>query len=196
MSVYVIDMEEAKMADEIDASDDPAKEFGSLEIWNGEKRYVLRNDKGHFVTWRKQGAAERDATANKAIADGGTRMYENLDFGGVQKAIRTSDDSGREDLDVEIQRETTASKAKLIIEGIGEGALIDVYLNLLSGDLEQDNARRSNPDYDFESVDVSVEDGEMEIVIDRVGELIELVIGCEGEIGDDALDLNEFGFDI
>lgn len=60
-----------KLADAIDASDDPAKEFGSLEVWNGEKRYVLRNDKGHFVTWREQGAAERDATANKAIADGG-----------------------------------------------------------------------------------------------------------------------------
>lgn len=188
---------EESMTDELEASNDPAKELGSLEVWNGKKRYVLRNDKGHFVTWRKQGAAEQDATANKAIADGGTRLYERLDFGDVKAATRESENSGREKLAVEIERKTTASKAKLIIAGIDEGPMIDVYLNLINGDLEQDNARRSNPDYDFESCDVSVDGGEMEIVIDRAGETIEIIVEAEGRVGDDGgFDLEEYGMDI
>lgn len=124
-------------------------------------------------------------------------MYEVLTFGDVRKATRESSNNGREEINVEIERETTASKAKLVLSGIGEGPLIDVYLNLLTGELEQDNARRTNPDYDFESVDISVSGDEMAIEIDRVGELIELAIECSGEVSDDTgPDLEEFGMDI
>lgn len=63
------------MADNIAETDDPAKEYGGLEVWNGKKRYVLRNSNGHFVTWRLPRGAERTQT-NVAVADGGIEMPE------------------------------------------------------------------------------------------------------------------------
>lgn len=71
-----------------DESDDPAKEFGSLEVWNGKKRYVLRDENGHFVTWRSLRTVEQPQT-NIAVADGGVEMPEEPE---VEKIEFTKDD--------------------------------------------------------------------------------------------------------
>lgn len=80
-----------KLADAIDASDDPAKDLGGLEVWNGEKRYVLRNAQGHFVTWRTTRMAEQTQT-NVAVADGGVEMPEEPDVEAISFAKEDPND--------------------------------------------------------------------------------------------------------
>jgi hypothetical protein len=59
----------------VEAANDPAKQLGNLESWNGQRVYVLRDDMGHFVTWRK--ADERAASEQATVAtDGGRDTIE------------------------------------------------------------------------------------------------------------------------
>jgi len=59
----------------VEAADDPAKELGTTETWNGTNVHVLRNSSGQFVTWRKVSAAEA-SSAPVAVADGGRNTIE------------------------------------------------------------------------------------------------------------------------
>jgi hypothetical protein len=59
-----------ELTTKVETANDPAKELGTLETWNGQDVYVVRNAKGHFVTWRKVSPAETDS-APVAVADGG-----------------------------------------------------------------------------------------------------------------------------
>lgn len=59
-----------ELTTKVEAADDPAKELGTTETWSGDEVYVLRNAKGHFVTWRKVSPAEAES-APVAVADGG-----------------------------------------------------------------------------------------------------------------------------
>lgn len=59
-----------ELTTQVEAAQDPAKELGSVETWNGTDVHVLRNANGHFVTWRKVSPAEA-ASAPVAVADGG-----------------------------------------------------------------------------------------------------------------------------
>lgn len=54
----------------VEAADDPAKELGATETWNGDAVHVLRNEMGRFVTWRKVSPADA-SSAPVAVADGG-----------------------------------------------------------------------------------------------------------------------------
>lgn len=90
-----------KLAEAIDASDDPAKELGNLEVWNGKKRYVLRNANGHFVTWRKLRMAERTQT-NRAMADGGIPDSQDVELTIVYLPETQDDEEEVETIDATI----------------------------------------------------------------------------------------------
>jgi len=63
------------LSTKVEAANDPAKELGTMETWTGQGVHVLRNAKGHFVTWRKVTPAEA-SSAPVAVADGGRDTIE------------------------------------------------------------------------------------------------------------------------
>lgn len=66
---------------QIEAADDPAKTLGTRESWSGTDVFVLRNARGHFVTWRHVTAAEAAEAPAQAVADGGDAIEFVTDNG-------------------------------------------------------------------------------------------------------------------
>lgn len=125
-------------------------------------------------------------------------MYEELDFGDLTAATRTTDDGTETltDATITVDRDGV-NGPELHIKNIGEGPLNHVYVDLLTGDLDQRRDKRSNPRFSYDDANIDVSDGEMSITIDRGFETLALVIECEGELTDETgVDLEDLGIDL
>lgn len=57
-----------ELTTKVEAANDPAKDLGTTETWNGTNVHVLRNAKGQFVTWRTH-TTENTMTENNQAHD-------------------------------------------------------------------------------------------------------------------------------
>jgi len=109
------EMTTEELTTKVEAAKDPAKELGTMETWAGQDVHVLRNSKGHFVTWRKVTLAEVNS-APVAVADGGRDTIEwttdtgtdvtvSADNGTLFVTLEGNDETGA-DVSFEEQRAT------------------------------------------------------------------------------------------
>lgn len=172
-------MEEAMMGDKLE-TDDPAKEFGSLEDWNGKKHYVLRNEQGHFVTWRLVGAAEQTQTEQTAVADGGFDLSSH-DYGELMSAKGESNGEVK-DLDADVTRWTQHGHDRLYINNVWSSTN-KVWVDLKSGEIEKTGP--STPT--IRDSEVRVKDGQLVVTIHAASRHYHL----EVSIRDDTDDVTE-----
>lgn len=108
------------LSTKVEAANDPAKELGTVETWNGQDVYVVRNAKGHFVTWRKVSPAEADS-APVAVADGGKDEITFTTNGGADVAVTADNgtlfvDANGDDFAFETSAQLTTARGTDVLD--------------------------------------------------------------------------------